>query len=205
MIRRLSVGVVVEGHGEREALPILLRRIAADFCPELDLRIEEPIRHSRGRLVKEEGLKRAVGLAVLKAGGEGFLVVLIDSDDDCPKELAPTLRGWIAEARADIDFTCVLARREFEAWLLAGIESLRGRRGIPLDAEVSEDPEEDANPKAHLDRLMGSRDYSETLDQPAFAAVFDYEAAAAKSRSLRKLVLDFREQLLRVCPDAARS
>lgn len=189
MSEALRIGVVVEGHGEREAVPLLLRRIVYESCPQANVVIGEPIRHPRGRLLKEEGLKRAIELAAIKVGSGGYIVVVIDADDDCPKDLAPVLAGWIRDARSDVSSTCVMANREFEAWFLAGLDSLRGRRGLGLEVEPPDDPEDVPNPKAFLDRLM-SGGYSETLDQPALAAVLDYKAAAERSRSLTKLVKD---------------
>src|SRR2546426_7135782 len=42
----------------------------------------------------------------------------------------------------------VLAHREYEAWFLASLESLRGRRGIRGDAEAHPDPEEPRDRKS---------------------------------------------------------
>ena len=43
----------------------------------------------------------------------------------------------------------VLAHREFEAWFLAAIESLRGTGGIRADAESHHDPESPREQKAN--------------------------------------------------------
>ena len=72
----------------------------------------------------------------------------------------------------------VLARREFESWFLSAGESLRGERGLKKDLEAPDDPESVRGAKEGLNqRMVPGRVYSETLDQPALAALFDLDAA----------------------------
>lgn len=47
----LKLGLVVEGHGEVRAVPILLRRIAGDLDPSVPLEVLPPIRRPRASLV----------------------------------------------------------------------------------------------------------------------------------------------------------
>ena len=126
---RLTIACVVEGHGEVHALPVLLRRIAGEIQPEIELDVPHPLRFPRSKLISPGGLEKAIGLAALKCTAGGGVVVVLDSDDDCPAVLAPTLVGRIRGTRPDLPFALVLAQREFEAWFLAGAESLRGHRG----------------------------------------------------------------------------
>jgi hypothetical protein len=88
----------------------------------------------------------------------------------------------------------VLAHREFEAWFLASIESLRGRRGIRPDAESHAQPESVRDAKGALEeRMEPTRSYSETADQAALSAEFDMRATFSRSRSFRHLVSAFGE------------
>ena len=67
-----------------------------------------------------------------------------------------------------------MAYREYEAWFLASIESLRGQRGIRQDAQSHPAPEEPRGAKGQLEaRLEQGRSYSETADQAALSATFD--------------------------------
>ena len=59
-----------------------------------------------------------------------------------------------------------------------------GKRGIPTDALVLGNPEGNRDAKGVLNALMGGV-YSERIDQPKLAAVFDLDQAAA-CRSFRK-------------------
>ena len=46
------VACVVEGHGERDAVPVLLRRIAQRVAADAELQIARPIRVPRSKLLK---------------------------------------------------------------------------------------------------------------------------------------------------------
>ena len=65
----IQVVGIVEGHGEVEAVPILLRRLAIDWDSTVAFRTPLPIRIHRNKLVKFGELERAVELAIDKADG----------------------------------------------------------------------------------------------------------------------------------------
>lgn len=198
----IKVGVVVEGHGEVKAVPTLFRRIAYAIDPTVKLEVLQPIRRSRGRLVNrpdEHELERAVELAALKARPRGGVFVLLDSDDDCPAELAPRLLARAAAAGMGLTVSVILPQREFEGWFLAAAESIRGQRGLPPDLVSPPDPEGIRGAKGWLRDRMSGRVYSETVDQPALTALFDLnQARSANSfdkcyREVESLLLRFRE------------
>src|SRR5262249_6062139 len=125
-----DLACIVEGHGEIEAVPVTVRRIARLVSPELVLKIHPPFRVPRNRLVKPGELERSVELAARRAGPAGVILVVLDGDDECPAALGPELLARAQKTRPDIPIRVVLAKREFEAWFLASAESLRGRRGL---------------------------------------------------------------------------
>lgn len=90
---------IVEGHGDAEAVPILLRRIGA--AEGVNVTVKRPVRHPRGKLVKQDDLQRAVQLAALKGGSNGVILVVLDADDDCAAQLGPRLLAWASAARSD--------------------------------------------------------------------------------------------------------
>lgn len=154
MLRRLQMPAniipIVEGHGEVAAVPLLLRRIA-DALEVYDVQVGTPVRCQRHKLVKKAGeLERAVELAVRKGGINGRVLLLIDAEDDCPGELGPALLARAKAARADILIGVVLAKREFEAWFLGSLESLRVEYGIAPDVRLHRDPEDISGAKEHL-------------------------------------------------------
>ena len=174
----VQIGCIVEGHGEVEAVPILIRRVAETLYPELLLVIPHPIRIPKNKVVKEDELERAVELAAWNIGGKGGIFILLDSDDDCPAQLGPELRRRALKARSDLPIAVVLAKREFEAWFLAAAESLRGKRGLKNELEPPDNPEEIGDAKGWLRQWReDDRRYRETVDQPGLTAQFDLDEA----------------------------
>jgi hypothetical protein len=172
----VHIGCVVEGHGDREAVPVLIRRIAQKFDPALSVHIPSPIRIPKNRLVKSGELERAVELAARKVGDNGAVLIVLDSDDDCPAQVGPELLKRAIAARSNIPIAVVLAKREFESWFLTAADSLRGFRGLEAEIASPDDPEAIRGAKEWLSSRMETH-YSETLDQPAFAARLDLEMA----------------------------
>lgn len=193
----MNLGLIVEGFGEVEAAPVLVRRVAAMVGPAIPLKVLHPHRLSRSKLVKTGEIERAVDFMGRKVGPGGSVLVMIDADDDCPAVLGPQLLKRAKTARPDRTIAVVLAKREFEAWFLAGAASLRGARTLPDDLVAPYEPEEVGGAKEWLSERMTSG-YSETLDQPAFAAAVDL-ADARRSDSFDKLVRDV-SALLGVAP-----
>ncbi|MDE0017150.1 MAG: DUF4276 family protein [Candidatus Poribacteria bacterium] len=174
----VKIGCIVEGHSEVEAVPILIRRVAARHYPELMTVIPTPIRIPRNKVFKVGELERAVGLAVRNIKGQGAIFIILDCDNDCPAQLGPSLLHRISQIFRNMPIAVVLAKQEFEAWFLAAAESLRGKRGLRTDINSPSDPEAIRGAKEWLSHQMeGSRTYSETQDQPALTALFDIEQA----------------------------
>ena len=186
----MKIQPVVEGHGDVEALPVLLRRFR-DAAGSWDVEIGTPIRQNRGLLINQERLTRAVRMASRQPACRAILVPL-DGDDDCPAVLGPRLKAWAETEAGGRPCEVVIAHREYEAWFLAAIESLRGQRGIREDASVHPAPEEPRDAKGRLEeRMVEGRTYLETTDQPALSQLFSLGRAHQRSRSFRKLAKSF--------------
>jgi hypothetical protein len=184
---------VVEGHGEVEAVPILLRRLL-EREQRFDIEVARPFRVKRQRVVRDAELERSLTQAFRSRRADAA-IVLLDADDDCPVELAGALRQR-AHAAAFQHVSVVCACREFEAWFLAAKRSLRGRCAINSSAQCIPDAERLQDAKGRLTANMdGSRRYLEVDDQPRLAAAVDLELAESESRSFRKLCEDFRALL----------
>ncbi len=186
----MKIQPIVEGDGEVGAVPILLRRlVAAAKAYPLDVNL--PIRRSRTDLVREDGVRDAIRLARKKPDCAAILI-MFDSDDDCPKGLAPEVQTWAQAAASPIPCYVVMATREYEAWFLATIESLQEARGIRADAISHPDPESPRGAKEELrKRMTPNRKYTEKADQPALTAQFDMAMAYQRCRSFRRMVKAF--------------
>jgi hypothetical protein len=62
-MRPLPIAAIVGGHGEVEAVPILIRRIANDIDPSLIVTVDPVLRVPESRLMKPQELERTVELA----------------------------------------------------------------------------------------------------------------------------------------------
>lgn len=169
---------LVEGHGDVAAVPILVRRIAEAVSPGAAIDVSRPIRVKRQRLLKMHELERAVDLAARQAGADGRILILLDADHDCPRDLGPEILKRATAARGDRTIRVVLAKAEYEAWFVAAADSIAGCRGIESTTTAPPDPESIVDAKGWLSRRMpAGRSYRETLDQPALTAVFDLVSA----------------------------
>ena len=181
----MTIQPIVEGHGEVRALPVLLRRILHEM-EVWEVGVGRPIRYSRGQLVQEPFLKMGVELAG-RWKDCGAVLVLMDSDGECPAQLGPRLYRWAAATAVPCEV--VLAHREYEAWFLAAVESLRGHGGLREDAEPYPDPENPRGAKAKIvERMRDGRTYLAKTDQAALSARFSLSDAYGRSRSFRKFV-----------------
>jgi hypothetical protein len=183
-----TIATVVEGHGEVAALPVLLRRIAAEVAPEMWLRLPRPYRVGRGTLIRDGGLETAVTAVTEQTDPSTALLVLIDADDDCPATMGPALLARVRAARPDRLAAVVLANREFEAWFLAAAPSLCGQRGLSHRLEPPVDVEKPRDCKGWLSaNRTDRRTYKPSSDQAALAALFNLGMARKNSPSFDKL------------------
>lgn len=193
---RRRIAAVVEGHGEVEALPLLLRRLherEGTLCfPEIGH--SDVIRVPRSRMVKEGEIERAVELAARKVGKSGAILVLLDADDDLACRLGPSLTERAA-ARKDVDVAVVVVVREWESWFVQAAASLAGTEGLPLGLTAPADPTAIRGAKEWLSARMGAKGpYRERLHQAKFTARLDLGDLAA-DRSFRKLEKEVRRLL----------
>lgn len=190
-----TLASVVEGHGEVLALPILLRRLAQDVDPGDVISAPTPWRLPRGRFRVPGELERALAVVSRRVTGQGGVIILLDSDDDCPVTLATELAHRAAGAAAPgCPVAVVAVQREFEAWFLAALDSLGSHPDVTAGLPSVADAEAVRDAKGRLQDAMVSAKYSPTRHQPAFVAAMDLEQARA-CRSFRKFDKEVRALL----------
>jgi Domain of unknown function (DUF4276) len=187
-----TVVPVVEGHGESTAVPVLLRRIGWELG--WSYQVAPPFRVPRTTLADPEKLSAAVAVVSRNVPAAGGVLVLLDADDDCPVELNAKLQDVADNVRCGVEI--VAANREFEAWFLASVESLRRHAAVKSDAAYANDPEQRRGAKEQLSKLMVTP-YREVRHQPAFSDLIDLEMTWRNSRSFRRL-LSALQRLLEV-------
>lgn len=195
-----SIVPIVEGDGEIEAVPVLLRRILQERCQRYDMQVAKPPNAGgKGNLVRD--LERYLQYAVRTPRCRGVLV-LLDGHDDCPKDLALELSKRAEGVRPSVPIVIVCAKREYEAWFLASLETIRGKpvKGRPglLDSiQFNGSVEDLSDVKGWLTAHMpAGRAYKETSDQAPLTVCLDMGLAYKRSRSFQRLCHAVEELIL---------
>ncbi len=189
---------IVEGDGEVEAVPVLLRRLLQER-QAWDVRVARP-RNAGGitKLARDERqVERFLRYAATVPGASAILV-LVDADSDCPMERALIFATCAEALHLPVPVAVVVAKCEYEAWFLASVEVLAGRRlqtkvghartGIAAGTAFEADPEGVRNAKGLLSRMMPANcAYKETLDQAPLTEAMDLELVRGRCRSFRRV------------------
>jgi hypothetical protein len=194
---------VVEGHGEEEAVPVLLTRWLEHrhFHPFFEVPERAVNAKGCGKLKAPYDRKRHLGIehyveAALRDGADAILVML-DADEECLSSnpagaLGPRLLAR-ARAVAHVPLSVVVANREYEAWFLANLRTLRAR-GYFLPGEHVHHPDQPEVPgdcKGLTARLMGVPRYEERVHQKQLTTSISFcPGVARRAPSFGKLLRD---------------
>ena len=215
-MRRLVL--FVEGDGDVEAVPILVKRLLTEFALWDSVQLDKAafriggVENVSGK--NQERWGRRLN-AALKRHDVGGILVILDGDARrwegkpfCAAEAARELTDRARETGAGSVYSLgvVFACREFESWLLAGIESLAGQRlsdGRPGVRAGATAPKGDLEKvprgaKEAIGKLMPSG-YKETLDQAELTSLVDIGQIRQRGlRSFSRLEVAI-QQLAQAC------
>jgi len=179
-----TIAPIVEGHGDVQAVPVLLRLLAPT------VRVASPVRFPKTKLLIESELRRAVSIARsnISDPARGLVLLILDCDEDCPASLGPRLLQVMHSVASPASCFVVVVKREFESWIVGG---------HPLLDESN--PEAAGMPKNLIATINGGQ-YKETVDQARFAAAIEPQRLFTRSQSFRRLF-----DRLRQIPDATAS
>jgi hypothetical protein len=189
---------IVEGDGEVQAVPLLLRRLLEERRA-WDARVARP-RNAGGitKLARDaRQVERFLRYAVKEPGASAILV-LVDADADCPLQRALLFAMCAEGTGLRLPVAVVVAKCEYEAWFLASAETLAGRplkskgqhdrSGIVAGTVFEGDPEGVRNAKGMLSDMMPANcAYKETLDQAPLTEAMDLALVRARCRSFRRV------------------
>jgi Domain of unknown function (DUF4276) len=190
---------IVEGDGEVLAVPALLHRLLQEMG-ESSFQVATPKNaHGSGNLAKPDGIERFVKYAWLEPDCSSVLVLIDGDSADCPMKLASGLSSRIRALNGPKPVAIVVANREYEAWFLASLASLRGRaigEGLrfPSNCHIPGSPETIRGAKEWISKqLPRGKIYKETEHQVTMTRLIDLNEASKNSRSFRRLqsALDF--------------
>jgi hypothetical protein len=188
MAMRNKIYANVEGHGEanrpspaeQPAVLVLLKRLLQNLqCRTLFIAEKvPPFRLSYSQFFNGEKFENAVRYHI-KYSDCAALVILLDMDDDCPKEKAFNLTARVRSLGVlPFSVVVVCAKREYEAWFLASLES------IHLGAIYNGDPESPRDAKGWLKKQFK---YRQMRDQSSYTHKLNIDLAHKRSRSFRRL------------------
>lgn len=212
----LRIAPIVEGYGEVSAVPELLRRIGAELLGGLYIDVLKPIRQPRSKPLRycsvtdevvpdDDSIGRAAKLASKKLAqkrepGESpaeMILLLLDSNSDCAKRLAPEIRDAITRAAGtQTGVSVVLPVVEYETWFVAAANSIRDFLNVE-DADIPANPAADCIGKAWIERTFRGH-YSETIDQVRLTAKMDFVACRSQARSFDKLCRELERYAMNV-------
>lgn len=173
----LRLATIVEGHGEVEAVPVLLRRLIVEQeLAREAVEVPRPWRLPKGKMLNDPGtLSRAIRTVAIDASA---VLLLLDGDGSLGCELGPSLLAQVSPV-CPIPIRVVVAEREYESWFVAGAEA------SPQSVEAIHDA------KGWVGgRLLAKGPYSPVRHQAPLSAKLDLTRAIARSRSLNKLRRD---------------
>ncbi|HAB15833.1 MAG TPA: DUF4276 family protein [Verrucomicrobiota bacterium] len=192
MSRSFCIAPIVEGHGEVQSVPILLRRFAERFVPGDRLVLNPALRVKSASFTNDTNyFRKYVELAARKAKQQpsSCVLILLDCEDACPRALGPALLERATSCRPDVTTIVVLAHREFETWFATAARSLRRVCGLPAELEPPENPESLRDAKGWLSRQMG-QPYNAPEHQARFTEAFSFDEAMVNrsfARGFKKL------------------
>jgi hypothetical protein len=182
----MKIVPVVEGDGDLLSVQRLLARLIIDL-QIYDVSIHGSIHLARTEMVKKDPFLNRMN-AARKLGGDAVLFVF-DADKSCARDVIPDMHQWAKENMSDLPCGNVMARREYEVWFLASMETMRGanlgkNKSIPESFSYPYPVEQVSSPKSRFQEYG----YKETLHQHILTSKIDFALAYRRSSSFRKLV-----------------
>ena len=216
-----SIVLFVEGEGDVDAVPILVKRLLSEQNAWDAVRLDPDAYRVGGiqDLAKAEFVewKRVLAIAG-KRRNLGGILLLLDGDakklmgeDFCAAKIAKALANEAKDVGGGAIFSVavVFARQEFESWLIAGYESLKGKRlsdGGKIDEHATTpDGDLETSPrdaKGWLRKVVEGG-YKPTDHQAELTELVDLGAIRARQpRSFKRLESALSELIAAIRDDA---
>lgn len=196
---------VVEGDGDRYAVPDLVRNILWQ-CNRYDIGVAQSVvAKGKPRMLKQ--FKRLLRYALQKGGTA--ILVLLDADGRCPCE---EVIGLVEQANAlglQVPVAVVCARNEYETWFICSLAEEKGTKikdylGLPKELSAPDNPEGIRNAKGWLTgHMTQDRAYQETADQRNLTHFIELDLVRERSRSFRRFWHALEELVYAVNYDSA--
>lgn len=202
-MRMRKIVPIVEGYGEERAVPCLIRRWLRhrwlhQFFEVPDLAVNAK---GSGKLKAAFDRRRHIGIehyieAAVRTRPDAILVI-VDADNECLERergngLGPALLARARTVASNIPLAVVVANREYEAWFLASLTSIRQAHLFPAGTRIpgNLEPESHSGCKRLITDLL-SCPYEETTHQLQLTGALSFAAGVQRrSPSYGKLMRD---------------
>ncbi len=205
----LYIAPIVEGQTEEKCVARLLYRVWQELLSQpTRLQVLKPFRGRRDALVHPNGvvLGQMVHKQFLKLHAKtkkevdatSLLLILLDAEDDCPAELAPKLLRIAIDVCKDAQIACVLAKKMFENWIVAGCKTLAGKHRLPDDLQPPKNPEDYKGAawlEAQIKRQDKKRKYRKPIDAEVFVQSMNVTTCLETAPSFAKLCRELQKCL----------
>ena len=173
------LGLVVEGRGEVEAVPLLIRRWLQEERNDFRDLLGKPVScNGRDRALMPNGVEGKVATAAARPGCAAVLVVL-DSEGDAVCPLGPNLLNRATAGAMGKPVELNLADSKYESWLVASAETM-DLSGLAFST--------DQDPTRLLKDALQPTKYVKPRWQPRLTARMDFSRALGRSSSLSRLM-----------------
>ena len=170
----IHIASIVEGHGDKNALPTLIKKLKPNTI------LYEPTRIPRDKFLNDEQF-RGKHLKIMRAFVEDkdnkAVIILFDAEEECCKDLLKkiqkTVLADIDEVLSGINYIFALAEKGYESWLMAGFGGSDTEKGNPQQWL-----------KDNISSLNGR--YRKAVDQKRISAQLDIEKAKKNSPSFHR-------------------
>lgn len=191
MPKRPGIVPIVEGPGDRYAVPGLLRRILGQL-DRYDIAVSQAkVAHGKSNLLRERKFEQFLDYALVDDCTA--ILVLLDADADCPREEVVCLAQRAVASKLAVPIAIVYAKCEYETWFICSLSpehgtAIRGRLELPAHITAPEEPEKIRSAKDWLTaRMPRHRAYKEVIDQEPLTHHIELDLVREKSRSFRRL------------------
>lgn len=169
------VGLVVEGAGDLNSLPILLRKHLASRQEFRDILGKPVPLHGRDKAFVKNGIEGYVAVSAARPGCVGVLVVL-DAESDCIKARGQDLATRSRKV-SRVPVEVVLIDKYFEDWIYASAETLE----LGFDAYIAE-----KHGMYKIKEALQPDAYTKPVWQPRLTSRIDLDLAGSRSETLRR-------------------
>lgn len=183
--------LILEGAGDKEAAPQLIRNLA--YAHEIfDLSIvPDPIRRQNIPKLRSPGeLEKFITYGLMKDGDS--LLILLDCDELCAKDEVHAFTERVRKQNLTKKVGFAFFKSEYESLFISCLDLIAEQ--YPEyewnldDWNIEDDHEEIVGAKGYISgRMKTNKSYKPTRDQVKFTSALDFDRLREKSRSFRHL------------------